>query len=139
MKKIKIFLTLAIAFTIVSCNEAGDASVESNLVVEQVQVNNEDGNCPSCLVNSYKYRVKLETNSGSIYYYTDYKHEAGDTLLSIFEFTDKRERIIKNMEVNADSLIEINSELEKKNNELELYNELLMGIIQENAKGSAVE
>ena len=69
-----------------------------------------------------------------MYYYTSYKHEVGDTLLSIFEFTDSRESVIKKRDILIDSLSNVNQNLYKKNQELELYNELLMGIIKESSK-----
>lgn len=115
-----------------SCGPEGDASIEQSLVVDQIEKAKKQSNCESCLQNRYSYRIKLKTNSGNVFYYTDYKHEVGDTLLSIFEFTDSRDGIIKQREAVVDSLETVNHRLSKKNDELELYNKLLMGIIQEN-------
>lgn len=132
MKKLLFILLIAIALT--SCGEAGEASIENTLVVEQIKANENATNCSGCLQNSYKYRVQLTSHSGSVYYYTNYKHEVGDTLVSIFEFANNRESIIKHREYMLDSLTTVNQKLDKKNKELELYNELLMGIIQESSK-----
>jgi len=139
MKKLLFILSTVIALT--SCTGVGDASVESTLVVEQVKLNEKNTNCSTCLQNNYSYRIKLKSHTGSVYYYTNYKHEIGDTLVSVFEFKDNREKIIKNKELDikniklkVDSTIEVNTNLQKKNDELSLYNELLMGIIQDNAK-----
>jgi hypothetical protein len=134
MKQSKFWSILLIGLAFTSCN-SGDAEIENTLVVEQVNTNDNPG-CSDCLQSTYKYRVKLKTHSGSVSYYTDYKHEVGDTLVSIFEFTDNREGVIKKTEFIVDSLTEVNTKLQKKNDELTLYNELLMGIIQDNAKKS---
>lgn len=132
MKKLLFILAVTL---LASCTSAGDASVEKTLVVEQVKANEKTVNCNTCLQNEYAYRVKLKTHSGSLYYYTNYKHEVGDTLVSIFEFTDSRDVVIKMTEFKLDSVITLNFKTQRKNDELELYNQLLMGIIQENAKG----
>jgi len=133
MKSLKLLSIIFAALLLTSCGPEGKASIEKSLVVEQVNKNSKDVNCSDCLRSVYAYKVKLKTNSGSVYYYTDYKHEVGDTLLSIFEFTDSRDGIIKQTEYERDSIIEVNKKIQKKNDELELYNELLMGIIQDNA------
>jgi len=133
MKQFKLLSVLLVAILFTSCGPEGEASIENSLVVEQVEKTVESSNCSDCLQSIYPYRVKLKTNSGSVFYYTNYKHEVGDTLLSIFEFTDSRDGIIKTTENARDSIIDVNVKLIKKNEELELYNSLLMGIIQENA------
>ncbi len=130
----KLLFILSVVALLTSCTSVGDASVENTLVVEQVKSNVEDKQCTSCLQNKYTYRIKLTTNSGNLYYYTNFKHEVGDTLLSIFEFTDHREKLVKNERQINDSLTEAYNKVAKKNAELTLYNELLMGIIQEDAK-----
>jgi hypothetical protein len=131
MKKFKLVLVLLVGLVLTSCNNE-DASIEKSLVVEQVNTNGSPG-CSDCLAAKYKYRIKLKTYSGSVSYYTDYKHEIGDTLVSLYEFTDNREGVIKQGESALDSLSYVNKNLQKKNDELELYNELLMGIVQDNA------
>jgi hypothetical protein len=132
MKQFKLALVLLIAVAFTSCSDEGEASIEKSLVVEQVKSTGNSG-CQSCLESAYSYRVKLKTHTGSVYYYTNYKHEVGDTLLSIFEFTDSRDGIIKTTEAKLDSVTTLNAKTQKKNAELELYNSLLMNIIQENA------
>ena len=132
MKQFKLVLALLIAVSFTSCSEVGDASIEQSLVVEQIKTNSAT-NCQGCLASAYSYRVKLKTHTGNLYYYTNYKHEVGDTLLSIFEFTDSRDGIIKTREAMLDSITTVNNKTQKKNQELELYNTLLMGIIQDNA------
>ena len=104
MKQFKLVLALLIAIVFTSCDDTGDASIEKTLVVEQVKTTENTANCSTCLTNIYKYRIKLKTNSGNVFYYTDYKHEIGDTLLSIFEFTDSRDGIIKSTEYKLDSI-----------------------------------
>lgn len=129
MKRLLFILLIAIALT--SCDGEGEASIEKTIVVEQIEANEINNQCNGCLQNSYSYRVKLTSHSGNVYYYTNYKHEVGDTLLSIFEITDNRDGIIKTTENKIDSLIGVNLKLTKKNEELELYNTLLIGIIKE--------
>ncbi len=124
MKQFKFLSVLLITLALTSCNEA---EIQNALVVEQINVVEE---CTDC----YQYRVKLKTTSGVAYYLTDYKHEVGDTLVSIFEFKDNREGSFKKTELVIDSLNLLNSQLQKKNDELTLYNQILMGIIQENTK-----
>ncbi len=131
MKQFKFLSAMLIMLTITSCGPSV-SEIENTLVVEQVNTNSAS-QCSDCLESLYKYCVKLKSNSGEVYYYTNFKHEIGDTLVSIFEFTDSRESIIKKDRNLIDSLQEANAKLSKKNDELGLYNELLMGIIQENA------
>lgn len=131
MKQFKFLSAMMIMLALVSCGP-GEAEIENTLVVEQVNTNSAS-ECSDCLESTYKYCVKLKSHSGEVYYYTNFKHEIGDTLVSIFEFTDSRESIIKKDRNLIDSLQEANVKLSKKNDELGLYNELLMGIIQENA------
>ena len=50
-------------------------------IVEQIKANEANSNCSDCLQEKYPYRVQLKTHTGSVYYYTSYKHEVGDTLL----------------------------------------------------------
>ena len=132
MKQFKLLSILLLAVFFTSCSEVGDASIEQSLVVEQVKTNSAT-DCQGCLASAYSYRVKLKTHTGNLYYYTNYKHEVGDTLLSIFEFTDSRDGIIKTTEALLDSVSILNTKTQKKNAELELYNSLLMNIIQDNA------
>lgn len=132
MKKFKLVLVLLVGLTFTSCSDVGTSEIEKDLVVEKIESTKNNDQCSDCLQNSYSYRVQLQTKSGHVYYYTDYKHEVGDTLVSIFEFTDNREGVIKKNEYALDSLTFVNKKIQKKNNELELYNELLMGIIQDN-------
>ena len=130
MKQFKLLLALSCLLVVSSCGDSPniDARIDNSLVVEQIKVVSTDTNGVS------QYKVKLQTSEGAAYYFTDYKHEVGDTLTSIFEFTDNRDQIIKQEQVVNDSLMIINKRLVRKNDELTLYNELLMGIVQDNAK-----
>jgi len=133
MKQFKLFAVIGLLL-LSSCTDEGEAAIENNLVVEQIRANEVNNQCVDCLQNNYKYRVKLESTYGTIWYYTNYKYEVGDTLISVFEFTDNREVVVKKTEMVLDSVQEANTKLHKKNEELTLYNELLMGIIQDGAK-----
>jgi hypothetical protein len=130
MKQFKLLLALSCLIALSSCGDSPnvDARIDNSLVVEQIKVVSTDTNGVS------NYKVKLQTSEGAAYYYTDFKHEVGDTLTSIFEFSDNREQIIKQERATNDSLVEVNKKLVRKNDELTLYNELLMGIVQDNAK-----
>jgi len=136
MKQFKLFAVIGL-LSLASCTDEGRAEIENNLVVELIKKNELNKECSSCFQNNYEYRVRLKSESGAVWYYTNYKHEVGDTLVSIFEFTDSRERVLKNRELAIDSLADINKKLQKKNDELILYNELLIGIIQDGAKKTA--
>lgn len=113
---------------VMSCSS--DVTIENTIVVEQVDVSDRE---------DFLYKVKLQnacSECGEVFYYTNYKHQVGDTLVSIFEFTDNRESLLKIERSKLDSISVENQNLNKKNKELQLYNELLMGIIQENATKS---
>lgn len=147
MKQFKLFAILSLLTFLSSCSQP--AIVEKTLLAEQIEVNL-NSNCEDCLEKNYRYKVKLGSNSGEIYYYTNYKHEVGDTLVSSYEFFDAKENSIKQknelidslineitkLQKNelADSLINENVKLQKKISELSLYNQLLLEIIQNNAK-----
>jgi hypothetical protein len=125
MKKFNfIFIALAIVF-LTSC-EASEMS--DAVVVEQVNNNDIPDDCEDC----YKYEVKLKTYKGETYYLTNYKHSVGDTLFSKTEFRDLRVKAIEVRDRKIDSLIQANSKLSKKNEELEMYNQLLIGIVKNN-------
>ncbi len=132
MKTLNLIVISLLLLT--SCTDEGSAIIENTLVVERVESTVQSSDCSDCLHNNYTYIVKLKSISGSVYYYTNFKHEIGDTLVSIFEFTDNREGVVKKTEMVLDSVQEDNTKLHKKNEELTLYNELLMGIIQDGVK-----
>ena len=128
MKKIFYILILSALFS--SCTGEGAASIEKSIVVEQVNLTKKRSDCSTCLQNSYSYRVKLKSHSGEIYYYTDFRHDVGDTLLSVFEFNDDRDMMRINFKKTQDSLIFENNKLSKKVDELLKYNEILLNIIE---------
>jgi len=119
MKQFKLMLALLIVVLFASCNERIDARINDHVVVEQIKLVETDTNGVA------HYQVKLQTSEGGAYYYTTYKHEAGDTLVSIFEFSDNREQLIKKEKLRNDSIKSELSDAVKKINELTLYNEML--------------
>lgn len=130
MKKIFYILILSALFS--SCTGEGAASIEKSIVVEQVNLTKKRSDCSTCLQNSYSYRVKLKSHSGEIYYYTDFRHDVGDTLLSVFEFNDDRDFLEFNCKKTQDSIVNENVKLSKKLEEALKYNEILLNIIEKN-------
>lgn len=127
MRKINFIFIALIAILITSC-EASEMS--DAVVVEQVNNNNVPEDCDDC----YKYEVKLQTYKGESYYLTNYKHSVGDTLFSKSEFRDLRLNAIESRDKRIDSLSQANAKLSKKVEELDMYNQLLIGIIKNNTK-----
>lgn len=127
MRKINFIFIALVAILITSC-EASEMS--DAVVVEQVNNNDVPEDCEDC----YKYEVKLQTYKGESYYLTNYKHSVGDTLFSKSEFRDLRLKAIESRDKKIDSLSQANAKLSKKVEELEMYNQLLIGIIKNNTK-----
>ena len=132
MKNLKLFSIVSLIIFMSSCSEQVVSNIEKTLVVEQIEANL-DVNCDNCLEKDYRFKVKLRSQSGEVYYYTNYKHEVGDTLISSFEFYDTKKNDVRERDNIIDSLVDVNEKLNKKNESLSLHNELLLGIIQENA------
>lgn len=81
----------------VSC---GSSNINDAVVVEQIYVlDNSEG-------QSHKYKVKLKTNPGSsdVYYYTNYRFQVGDSLISYYEHFDKKNTEISRLKRENDSL-----------------------------------
>jgi hypothetical protein len=133
MKQFKLLTTMLICVLFASCSE--ESTMEDSVVVEQIN-SIDKTSCSNCLEGAYDYLVTLKSRTGTTYYYTNYKHEVGDTLLSIFEFTDNRDRLINSGKNVLDSIMDENVILKKKNDELGLYNSLLLDIIKNNVKNS---
>ena len=122
MKKFNfIFIALAIVF-LTSCEPS---KMSDAVIVEQIN-ETDDSECEGC----HKYEVKLKTYYGETYYLTNYRHAVGDTLFSKSEFRDLRLKAIESRNREIDSLKKLNSNLSKKNEELEVYNQLLIGIVK---------
>lgn len=130
MKQFKFLLFAIAAIALTSCNDT--AEIEKTIVVEKVETNNKSNhNCGNCPESKYDYKIRIKSESGDVYYYTNFKHEVGDTLISIFEFKDNGNKAVKNKQHELDSIVDLNSKLQKKNEELQIYNELLIGIIKD--------
>ena len=81
----------------VSC---GPSKINDAVVVEQIDVlENTDG-------QNYKYKVKLKTSPGTLetYYYTNYRFQVGDSLISYYEHFDKKNTEISRLKRENDSL-----------------------------------
>lgn len=108
----KYFAILAMAALTTSCMSDA-AKVDESIVVEQINIM--EG-------QSYKYEVKIKTRKEStpVYYYTNYRHQVGDTMVVLAEFYGKKEEEIRVLKNQRDSL---RKELDKAKYYLELLNE----------------
>jgi hypothetical protein len=93
MKKIVLLVFVTIMFA--SC---GPAKIQEAVVVEQINIlENKD----------YKYEIKLHTMQGSdasAYYYTNFRHQVGDTLLSYYEYFSGKGQQVSTLQFEVDSL-----------------------------------
>jgi len=94
MKKLFFIFSLTLLLT-TSCD---DAKIYDAVVIEQINV----------LENqNYKYEVKLHTaaNSGvEAFYYTDYRFQVGDSLISYYQFFESKNNDIRVLKKQNDSL-----------------------------------
>lgn len=92
MKKLITIFIISIVF--VSC---GPAKLDNNVVVEQINILEKD---------NYKYEVKLKTreSEADAYYYTNFRFQVGDTLVSYYEFFEGKNSEIKRLVKENDSL-----------------------------------
>lgn len=93
MKKL-IFILFAIALIMTSC---GHAKIDNAVVIEQINVLDK---------GDYKYEVKLKTRSDetSAFYYTNYRFQVGDSLVSYYENFDKKNSQLVKLKSENDSL-----------------------------------
>lgn len=124
MKKLRVLSIALLALFMLSCE---DATIEKRVIVEKVDFSDRD---------DYKYKVTLFSSGEDVHYYTNYKHQVGDTLVSLYEFTDNREVVLKSQVRRADSLQEVVNSLQSKNKELDMYNNLLLKVIDERLPSS---
>lgn len=94
MKKIILILLSILSITFASC---GDAKLYDAVVVEQINIL--DG-------KDYKYEVKLKTdiNNDDAYYYTNFRFQVGDTLVSYYQFFEGKNAEIGRLSQENDSL-----------------------------------
>lgn len=92
MKNLIAILIIAATFT--SCD---DAKIYDDVVVEQINI---------LEAQTYKYEVKLHTanNYASAYYYTNFRFQVSDTLVSFFEFFEGKNIELKKLSIENDSL-----------------------------------
>jgi len=120
MKQFKLIAILVLTLTAMSC----DRVMRDNIYVEKVEDSDD---------SDYLYRVTFDSDvSDGVFYYTNHKYEVGDTLASVGEFNGAITAINSRYNIISDSLRLENEKLMKKNNELTIYNEILMGIVKDN-------
>jgi len=133
MKQFK-FLLVAIAPLVFASSCVEKTHVEEVHVVEQVNVVEKPSpDCSGCgIENRYKYNMKIKTYSGTAYFYSNYKHEVGDTLLSskmfIQQEVEERSRL-KNEVIRLQAL---NDSLIKSNNTMKFQYELMYDFYEKN-------
>lgn len=91
----KLFLLPILSVFLFSC--VNKAELDESVVVEQINIL--EG-------QNFKYEIKLKTapNSGDAYYYTNFRHQVGDTLVSYYEFFEGKDREVKRLRKTKDSL-----------------------------------
>jgi len=96
MKKIIliVFSLFLVTTLLTSCS---DAKLSDAVVVEQINIL--EG-------QSHKYEVKLHTdaNGNDAFYYTDFRFQVGDTLISYYQFFEGKNSEIKRLSNENDSL-----------------------------------
>jgi hypothetical protein len=134
MKQFKLVLVALAAMVLVSCEE-GESEIEQTLVVEQVNINGGDidKDCDQCgLKNQYKYKIKIKSNSGETYYFTDYKHEVGDTLLSSKMFVQQEVEDRAALKNEVARLQKVNDSLVEANNTMKFQYDLMVDFYEKN-------
>jgi len=97
MKKFKIVFLL-LSFFVLSCEDY--SVIEKDVVVKRVESLGEG--------SEYKYKVEINNSGGAgVYYYTNYKFEIGDTLVSSRQFIHKEAEARGADRVRKDTEIEI--------------------------------
>ena len=111
MKKISLILIATASILLTSCRDY--SIIDDSIVVEQINIL--EG-------QSHKYQVKLKSrvNEKDVYYYTNYRHQVGDTMVVLTEFFGKKDAENKILKVRIESL---SKALDKANYYLELLNE----------------
>ena len=85
--------------------------------------------------SDYLYKVTIDSDlSDGIAYYTNYKYEVGDTLASIGEFNFEAKEKFVNQSTLVDSLRFQNKNLKKENDDLRMFNGLLMKVVRDSIK-----
>lgn len=117
MKKFSILILTVLVLA--SCGR----TVRDKMYVEKVE-NSED--------SDYLYRVTIDSDmEDGVSYYTNYKYEVGDSLLSPGEFNGE---LFNNQSVKIDSLILENKRLKKDVEDLRMFNGLLIQVIKDSIK-----
>ena len=82
--------------------------------------------------SDYLYRVTIDSDMESgVTYYTNYKYEVGDSLLSPGEFNGE---LFDNQSAKVDSLTLENKRLKKDVEDLRMFNGLLIKVIKDSIK-----
>ncbi len=134
MKKFKFVLLAIIAMAFTSCEEEA-SRIEKILVIEQVNANDDvkEEGCRNCNTSdTYKYEVKIRSYNGNTYYYTNYRHEVGDTLLTSNMFIKQNieERAALGREVSR--LKKVNDSIVSVNRTMKFQYELMIDLYEKN-------
>lgn len=116
MKNLKFLIPVLFLF-LISC----DAIIRDKVYVEAVQDSD---------IDSYLYRITLESSNTTVYYYTDFKYQVGDSLLTNSQLSFKNSNVLDYSIKNNDSLKIENEKLNSKIEELTLINKLLLEIVK---------
>lgn len=127
MKKIIYAFLPIVLFS--SCTDS-PSLIKENVVVDRIEILEKRHDCSGCIENEYSFKVQLKARSGQVFYYTNFRHDVGYTLLSLFELNDDRKSIELQHKKTQDSLILENERLMRKVEELVKYNEILLSIIE---------
>lgn len=113
----KLFFTLVLLIVLSSCG----GTMYDRAYIEKVE-NSQN--------SDYLYMVTLSSHENEVTYFTNYKFQVGDSLVSSNEALYKNKNDLSRAYEFNDSLIRENLNLHEKIEELEAYNKILIKITQ---------
>ena len=139
--KFKFLFLCALAVVLSSCEDSV-SMIEKTLVVEQVNANDDvkEEDCGQCSTSDkYKYEVKIRSYSGTTYYYTNYKHEVGDTLLTSGMFIKQEVEERAGMKNEIERLKDKNDSLKEVNVTMKFQYDLMLQFFEDRVIPSEIE
>lgn len=113
MKTILILLT---GLILMSCAEA---KINDAVVVEQINILDPG--------SSHKYEVTLKSSNRTVFYYTNFRHQVGDTLISYYEFFENKKGNLEDKNLQIKNLTREKDSIKKELEFSNYYLRLLQG------------